>query len=244
MSEVEKTHIVQAAHFELGKVGRKDIRERVVYELFKQVDGEFARRVAEGVGIAPPPEPPTPNHGRSSAALSIEREPTRGIATRKVAALLAEGYDAGEFMTVKERLEAEGAIVEVIAKVLGTVSASDGSSIEADKSHVAAASVMYDAIYVPGGAHHAALREQGDALHFVNEAFKHHKPIAAGGAGGNEFLRASSIEGVRLSDGSGEVVADAGVVSGGSPQDLAGAFVEALAAHRHWDRELKDRVPA
>src|SRR5690625_7953275 len=50
MSEVEKTHIVEAAHFELGKVESMEIKKRTVYELFNNVDHQFAIRVAKGIG--------------------------------------------------------------------------------------------------------------------------------------------------------------------------------------------------
>lgn len=45
LSEPEKNHLVAAAWFELGKVTKKEIRERMV-ERFNHVDHELARRVA------------------------------------------------------------------------------------------------------------------------------------------------------------------------------------------------------
>ncbi len=44
MSEAEKEHIVSAAHFELGKISDKGIRQRTV-EHFNHIDHDLAKRV-------------------------------------------------------------------------------------------------------------------------------------------------------------------------------------------------------
>lgn len=74
-----------------------------------------------------------------------------------------------------------------------------------------AASVMFDAVYVPGGRESIdMLKQQGDGIHFVNEAFKHGKAIAATGEG-VELLMGSDITGVEIADG--QVKSDKGVVT-------------------------------
>ena len=66
------------------------------------------------------------------------------------------------------------------------------------------ASVLFDAVYVPGGAQSVkALARLGDARTFVDEAYKHARPIAAV-AEGVEVLTASGI---------GRVIRHAGAVS-------------------------------
>ncbi len=53
-------------------------------------------------------------------------------------------------------------------------------SFEVPKSFLTTASVFYDAVYVPGGINSVAtLEAEPDAIHFLNEAFKHCKAIAA-----------------------------------------------------------------
>lgn len=49
----EQEHLVEAAHFELGKVETMAVRERVV-EWFNEIDHELATRVAAGIGVAAP----------------------------------------------------------------------------------------------------------------------------------------------------------------------------------------------
>ena len=52
-------------------------------------------------------------------------------------------------------------------------------TIQAPKSFSTSASVFYDAVYVPGGLNSVATVEADpDAIHFLNEAFKHCKAIA------------------------------------------------------------------
>jgi catalase len=248
-TDTEKQHIIDAAHFELGKVESKAVRERVVHELFDNVDHEFARQVAMGIGIDPPPPPGRQNHGRSSRNLSQQRSDhtTFTAKGRKVAILLADGYDEEDVRTFKQRLTEAGVQAKVVSKFLGALSSDDGSSMEADMNHVSTASVMFDAVFVPGGDHVEALMEQGDALHFVNEAFKHHKPLAASGRG-IELLERSDVAGIRVAGpgSNGRVVVDQGVVTvrGSSRDEAATRFIEAIAQHRHWNRPTKAKVPA
>ena len=87
-----------------------------------------------------------------------------------------------------------------------------------------------------------------DALQFDDEAFRHCQAVAATGAG-RDVLAASylGLKGAIDSDADGSAVATVhGVVTGGDTQaaKVAAAFVDAIAAHRHWEREADDRVPA
>ncbi len=119
--------------------------------------------------------------------------------------------------------------------------------MKADASLLTTASVLFDAVYVPGGEDSVAmLMKQGKALHFVNEAYMHCKAIAATGAG-RDLLRASYLGQIGLLDGAdGGVSSEEGVVLAESAgaDGMTGAFVEAIAEHRHWGREAKMQVPA
>ena len=93
------------------------------------------------------------------------------------------------------------------------------------------------------------LKGEGKALHFIQEAYKHCKAIAATGAGiellrasylGREVFPASNTGGNQLRNGRRSVIIgrDARV------DDVAAEFIKAIAQHRHWNREMKDEVPA
>jgi catalase len=136
-----------------------------------------------------------------------------------------------------------------VSPTLGSITSIEGDAVEVDKSLLLVGSIVYDAVFVPGGAASAsALSADGDAVHFINEAFRHAKPIGALGEG-IELLLVSSIRGVTLA-GSGapdEVVSDKGVVTARSAPDrrtFIDGLVQSIAAHRHWDRDATARVPA
>ncbi len=268
----EQQHIVNALRFELGKVAVPAIRERMLFML-SQVDRSLAEQVAEELGIAVPskidgplnksvpadanPKDFQPTRGAKapspSPALSITRTPNApepNIKTRKIAALVADGFDAAGLNAIKKALTAGGAQLKIIAPHGGTIEpAGGGGAIAVDHSLRTAASVLFDAVYVAGGAASASvLAGSADALHFVDEAFRHCKAIAATGAG-RDVLAASylGLKGAIDPDADGSAVATVnGVVTGGDKQaaKVAAAFVDAIAAHRHWEREADDRVPA
>ncbi|XYI04136.1 hypothetical protein ACMHYB_40305 [Sorangium sp. So ce1128] len=88
----------------------------------------------------------------------------------------------------------------------------------------------------------------GEALHFVNEAFKHCKAIGATGEG-VALLSSSLIQGVALAGASsaGPLLSDKGVVTLRDPAGLAPfsqELLRAIAQHRHWDREDIAHIPA
>jgi len=155
---------------------------------------------------------------------------------------------------VKAALQERGAHVDLIAPVLGALTGSGsasgaGGQLEADKSLPTVASVMYDAVFVPGGRDSVqALLQQGDALHFVAEAYKHGKAVGAAGEG-VELLRQAGLPAavVSAAGADGAVSAVQGVVTSRETQSWS-AFVDpfaaAIAQHRHWMRAQQQQTPA
>ena len=247
MSPPEKAHILAAFKFELGHVDHKEVRAAVV-ERLNHVDHDLAVQVARGVGVTPPSQEVTPNHGRSSPALSQLNTTKDSPATRRIAVLIADGVDGKGVTRLVGSLREAGTIPELLAPAEGSVDAAGGDALDADRAIGTTASVLYDAVVVPCGASSVeALSGDGDAVHFVAEAFKHQKPLAAFGSG-VRLVETAGIGDVRLArDGDG-VVVDRGVVttsaSGDSlPEELGGEFLKLVAAHRVWDRDTA-AVPA
>lgn len=263
LTEDEKTHLVDAARFELGKVKTKAVRARQLAN-FHRVDPQFAAMVAAGIGVEVPIGEDSISTGnyvedaaskkmangqsvKDSPAVSIDRNKKEVSKSRRVAILLEEGYDYNEVMQVKEALEAAGVTIEIVSKFQGKRLSSTGQEIEVDKSHVTTASIMYDAVYIPDGEKSVRkMMGMGDALHFVSEAFKHCKAIATSGFGIN-LLEKAFVVGVNFADKeSGKVLSHSGVVTAGADADagdFADKFIEAIKKHRHWDRE-KSMTPA
>ena len=260
-SAVERQHIVEALSFELAKVTRKPIRQRML-GILREIDPGLAQAVSAHIGVPVPSDPVTVPPGTSapgprtdnggitvSPALSLENQPKELIATRKVAMLVADGFDGEAAKTVRAELVRRGTVVEVVAPVLGPATPAAGAPLEADKTLKTASSVFYDAVFVPGGAASvAALQQSGDAVLFVREAFKHGKPIAA--AGGAVDLLVLALLGKAMlageASGGADVVSDQGLVSARADvavSKLAETFCEAIAKHRHWDRSVES-VPA
>ncbi len=200
-SQPEKDHITNALRFELGKVETVAIRERML-GILSQIDKGLAKNVASALGIAVPKQPEQPiNHSfgadtdprsvqpikvkssiESSEALSMANTVKNTIKTRKIAALIADGFDAGQLDKMKKALLGEGAMFKTVSTRLGTITSADGKAVEADFSFLTAASVLFDAVYIPGGTKSVtALIDEPDACEFVNQAYKHCKAICSTG---------------------------------------------------------------
>jgi catalase len=248
-SAAERRHLVDACKFELGKVTRPQIRERVL-GIFREIDPALAEEVARGIGVAVPKGPTPPPRGTAvpkfrgdnggikvSPALSLMNQPHTSIATRKIAFLCEDGFTDDDVAVVKRALETKGAVVEIVSSALGHVKGAAGAAVPVDKTFLTAASVFYDAVYVPGGEDSVALLSGFDeAGEFLREAFKHNKTIAASGEG-VELL--SELRGVALAEEeSKELTDDNGVVTTreGKRGPFANAFIAAIAEHRHFGR--------
>ena len=260
LSDWERAHVVEACQFELGKVTRKAIRQRVV-DLFSRIDVAFAREVAEGIGVAAPAATAAPAKPKAGAidpggkgplgqspALSMANTVKDTIKSRRVAVLAADGLQAAQMKTVKRALEAAGAHVDIVARTLGALLGDHGDAIEVTKTFLTTSSVQYDAVLVPGGAGCEGLKRLAAAIYFVNEAFKHGKPIGAIGEG-VDLLLESDIAGVEFADSSAAAAlrSDRGVITLRDESALdgfTGQFIAAMGQHRHWDRPTKDQVPA
>lgn len=261
-SEPEKNHIVDALSFELGKVNTIAIRERMI-GILKMVDEGLAILVAQAIGVQVPAETgqlnfSVPADGNAalyqpmeaavvmklSPALSMADTVKDSIISRKIAILAADGVDGTSVNTMIAALNKAGAVAEIIAPRLGSIFSEGGEAIKVDKSFLTTASVFYDAVYIPGGKNSVATIEaEPDAIHFVNQAFKHCKVIAAD-AGADQVLAATYFyRKLAGSDDTGKA-SEKGVIVNKDASLLGGEFIEAISKHRFWEREKSRKVPA
>jgi catalase len=248
----EKSHIVRALRFELGKVETTAIRVRML-GLLSQVDMQLAERVAEGLGASVPPILETPiNKGvspenelgnqeprsidssvESSEALSMIKNPTNSstIASRKVAIICADGVSAASVMNIKNILVKEDAKGFVIAKNLGSVLTDEGGAIPVDFSLITTSSVLFDAVYIPHSEGLNDLAQNDDVLEFLNDAYKHCKVIGADGQAIGVLSETPFAS--KLNND------DPGIILYSDPATEAFAldFINAMATHRIWERE-------
>ncbi len=243
-SEAEKNHLTNALRFELGKVETVAIRQRMI-GILSQIDKTLATNVSDALGLKViKPEQPI-NHSipadgnpskfqpktvdqkiKSSAALSMENTPKDTIKSRKIAMIAADGVNGAQIEQMKKALLKEGATVELIAPKLGDIRADKNSKIPVDKSLMTVSSVLYDAVYIPGGAESIkALMNKPDTAEFISQAYKHCKPIAL------ETDALPLIEKTKIEDDLKKNKNLPGVVYNSS------AFIKAVKHHRFWERE-------
>jgi len=262
-SEPEKDHIIDALSFELGKVVNIAVRERMI-GILTQIDRGLATAVALNLRLPVPKEPEYPVNKSfpadadveayqpfqaegvldKSPALSMANTVKDSIATRKVAFLVADGVDAESVNAVKQILDKEKAIVDLIAPRQGFVMTAQNEQMEVQHSFLTVDAVLYDAVYVPGGTNSAAtLEADPDAVHFLNQAFKHCKPIAADQSA-SQVLEATYFFKKLPIEYDEKVVLREGVVISSRLKSLGELFVKAIAMHRFWEREKSRKVPA
>jgi len=231
--------------------------------LLAQVDKGLANSVAEGLGVKVPTKLDKPMNMSvpggvdprkfqpkkveqeidSSPALSMVNNPNfpkDSIKTRKIALLIADGFDDTAVDQMNKTLLTAGAMPKTVAPRLGVVTGANGIQVKADFSFLTASSVLFDAVFVPGGDPSvAALSAEKDAAEFLSEAYKHCKTIAGSGAGVGLLATSLAKDFTEANEAGERIAVDKGVVTtrAGSIKDLAEAFVSASALHRHWERE-------
>jgi catalase len=236
-TDVEKAHIVRAYRFELTKVQTPAVRRRVLATL-RNVAEELAAAVAQGLGM-PLPEAlpralqrvPRPEVG-SSPSLSLKARPGEtGIATRRIAVLIENGF-AGASIAVHSALLAQGAVPRYVGPHLGSFESSDGAVVDAEISLETGPAVIYDAVVLPGGAAAAALAKNGTAIEFAKDMYRHCKAILA--LGDAAAILAKAAIPTALPGGG----ADPGLIRAEVGDDRAiNAFIGAIASHRVYERE-------
>lgn len=256
-SEAEQRHIINALRFELAKVEAPAIRERVVSQLV-HVSKSLATEVAKGLGMELPKDPEFLNQSipadgdpkkfqsvktksslERSEALSMANTIKNTIRSRKVAVLAANGVDDAALSNMKAGLEAQGAQAKIIAPTPGFIKSTGGNEIMVDHSILTVGSVLFDAVYVPGGQKSIdTLKADADVVHFINEAYRHCKAIAAD----DEAIDLISLTALAplIGDKKTTTPAAAGILINRSIKE----FITAVSQHRFWEREEMSKVPA
>jgi len=219
LSDVEKTHTVEAYTFELGKVYERDVKERTLAVLAK-IDAELCAKVAEGLGLAVPDEKPVAHLPPSPALAQVKGE-SFPITGRQVAVVAGPDADLAGIAALRTALEAEGAQLKVIAPHGGELGTGKNKQV-VERTNVTARSIEFDAIVVADGA-----PRDGDikAVILLQEAFRQLKPFAAWGDGA-EVLTAAGID-----------AAAPGVLSAKTAtKNLTADLIKAMKQHRVWAR--------
>jgi catalase len=177
---VEQQHIADALIFELSKVETGDIRLRMVSHLMN-IDDRLAKGVASGLGLAQMPSPapaarPTLTNLPPSPALSIVKNGPQSLAGRTVGVLTTPGIDSGFLQALSTAIQAEGAMMKVIAPHISGVTTGDGNIHPVNETIDGGPSVLFDAVIILATPESAqALMNVPAAKQFLADALTHRK---------------------------------------------------------------------
>jgi protease I len=175
---------------------------------------------------------------------------------KRVAALVANGFEQDELTQPREALLAAGATVDVVSpekdEVRGWNHTQWGTSVKVDRALDEARPEGYDALLLPGGVMNPdRLRMNPKAVEFVRRFFDEGKPIAVICHGSWTLVEAGVLRGVKMTSypsiktdlvNAGaqwtdqEVVVDRGIVSSRRPSDIPAfnrKMIEEFAEGQH-----------
>ena len=175
---------------------------------------------------------------------------------KKVAILVADGFEEAELTSPKEALEDAGAETSIVSPAERKVRAWDekdwGSKYKVDVPLHEAKAADYDALVLPGGVMNPDhLRLEPKAIQFIREFFEAGKPVAAICHGPWTLIDAGMARGRRMTSypslrtdlkNAGaewvdeEVVVDNGLVTSRKPDDLPAfnkKMLEEIGEGRH-----------
>lgn len=221
LSEPERKHVIDAFSFEVGHVKDMGIRQKVV-DMFANIDANLATQLAQNIGVTPPSSTTTNEKTKTFPSLS-QLNTIKTAATRKVGVIVDHGFNDEEVIDMLNGLAVEGVIFEVISEKQGVVKGKEGKELEVAHTFSTTDPVLYDAIYVASAAEKTT-QFYKKTTYYVNEAYKHYKPIAAS-QDAKVFLDENKLTG------------NPGVVDSTSTT-IVNSFIQAIAEHRHWDRKI------
>lgn len=148
-NEIEQQHLADALIFELSKVEKVEIRERMVAHLLN-IEKKLAKTVADGLGFDSLPKAceaarPTLKLDPSDK-LSMLKNGPETIVGRHFGILVSENTSAAILKALTKKIIKEKATYTVIAPHVKGITLSDGSKIDAHEKIGGAPSVLFDGV--------------------------------------------------------------------------------------------------
>jgi len=180
----------------------------------------------------------------------------RKLDGKKVAILVADGFEQVEMTKPREALDEAGAETKIVSlkpgKIQGVNHADKGDKFDVDLTVDEARPEDFDALLIPGGVHNPdKMRTNQKALDFVRHFFREGKPVAAICHGPQVLISADLVRGRKMTSWPAiqvdmcnagarwvdeEVVVDNGLVSSRKPDDIPAfnrKMIEEFAEGRH-----------
>ncbi|MDT0576843.1 catalase [Croceicoccus sp. F390] len=226
---IEQGHMADALTFELSKVGRMDIRKRMIGHL-RHIDDGLAQAVCDGIGLdALPDKVPVARVPIAdlppSDALSILKNGPESFKGRKLGIYISDGADAQVITALEQAAKGAGASVGIVAPHIAGARLSDGSMKEANEKIDGGPSVVFDAVAIVLGRESAwKLAADKPSQDFASDAFAHAKFIGYVPDSMPLFKAIGLAE--KIDAGFVDLSAGAG----------AGDFIKTCGALRYWER--------
>jgi len=180
----------------------------------------------------------------------------RKLDGKKVAILVADGFEQVEMTKPREALDEAGAQTKIVSlkagKIQGMNHMDKGDKFDVDLTLSDARPEEFDALMIPGGLFNPdAMRMNEEALQFARQFFREGKPVAAICHGPQVLISADLVRGRKMTSWPAiqvdmrnagarwvdeEVVVDNGLVSSRKPDDIPAfnrKIVEEFAEGRH-----------
>lgn len=180
----------------------------------------------------------------------------RKLDGKKVAILVADGFEQVEMTKPREALDEAGAETKIVSlksgKIQGMHHADKGDKFDVDLMLDEARPEKFDALMIPGGLYNPdAMRMNEKALNFARHFFREGKPVAVICHGPQVLINADLVRGRRMTSWPAiqvdmrnagarwvdeEVVVDNGLVSSRKPDDIPAfnrKMIEEIAEGRH-----------
>ncbi|SHG77919.1 catalase [Ornithinibacillus halophilus] len=221
LTSVEKNDLIDTFIYHLQKVESQSVRQQNV-DMWVNVDKEMATIIADNIGVNPP-KGTNVSVTKKSPAISQANTPHYAY-TQKVGVLIADGFNDSEVMNTLNLLKQNVVFMDIISEKLGYVTGAGGTKIKVDGTFKTKYPVLYDSIYVVGGrAENEAIFNSG-VLDFINEQYKHYKPIGIASTA-TSYIKASQNNNL------------AGVVFANNNPNFGKDYLSAIAKQRFWDRK-------
>jgi len=191
--------------------------------MFVRVDKAMATTIADNVGVNRPTGEQI-NVTASSPALS-QANTIKVPQTLKVGVLIGDGFDANEVGEVLKYLTRQGVRYSIISDRLGVVTSSNGVQLTASETFITTDAVLFDSLYVVGVKANNQARFNTHIVNYMNESYRHYKPIGIATTGTTFFNMSNANVGP-------------GIVLATGNKDFAKKYVDAIAQQRFWQRNI------
>lgn len=183
------------------------------------------------------------------------------LVNKKIAILATDGVEQSELTQPWEAAKNAGATVELISLETGQIQGVNHDvkkdKFDVDKAITDVTASDYDGLILPGGVFNPdALRMNKNAVSFVRDFFKQHKPVAAICHGPWLLIEADVVSGRKLTSWPSlktdlinagaewvdkECVCDNGLVTSRNPDDLP-AFCDKMVEEFHEGKHSKQKA--